>query len=486
MGLVLYRFGAGEATDAYFLAIALPRFFQVVAHGTVPQVLIPAMAQLDSERTRSIDELLSVMLHHSLLAGLLVYGAAYLGAGGVMGLVAWGLTGDALAQCSTVFRMTALGIALVAPSEILMSHLNSRGVFGRTAGAEALRNGVIAAVVLAASARFGILAAGIGFASGCVVQFFYLLALSLRTGFRWRFRMRFSGPEYRQALLQGAGPTFASAVNFAPQVLQRAFASGVAPGAVTIFSAAQQVVSVLFVVTLRSVGVANHPRLSRLFAVGDSEGANATMRQAMRYCVILGSVSYLCVAFGANDLAGVLTSLRVLGPDQTQSFGMVLFLLSLALPVNGIVTVLRSPHYALNRAQSAAAQMAALGILHVAYMWLLISSTGLVGIAWAQVAWVLTSAIVGYRFLPAACRGLFRATFPFVALAAGSGLGIGIVVFFARRSMELAWLNERLLVHSVWTVMFGGLPMACAAFLLWRNRESRRGLEMELAEAELP
>jgi len=439
--LIVLTYGLKADADAYYVAILLPRLLTIIFHGSVVAVLLPAISRAvvgDDEARR--ERLVNNLLNHALLIGIMAYVLLLIVARGVTKVIAPGFDAETLRTCTALFRFAGVGIALAFPCEVLIAYLNSRGVFARPGAAEAIRTGCVAGSILLLSQSWGIRAAIWGFCVGYILQFVFLRAVAYSKGLRFDPILDRRDPEFRRVLSEMRYPLAGTAVNFAPMALQRSLASAV-PGAVSAFSVAQQIIGMLFNVTLRSVNVASHPVVSRHAARQETEGVVDTLRRSVKLCALIGSAIFVFTVALNRDAVAIIAGLKSFSQANADLLCGLLTVLASILPVNGLVAILRSPHYAFGKPKIPAMHMIAMGALHVCFQLVLFRPFGVAGIAAAQVAWVWISVITIFMILPKDCKGVFTyaagSLIKTVALAVCVGLGL----YYARSHITVEILD---------------------------------------------
>jgi len=439
--VIVVTYGLKADADAYYAAILLPRLLTIIFHGSVVAVLIPAIsrAALGDDETRR-ERLVNNLLNHSFLIGFIGYGLLLMVAGGVAKVIAPGFDAETWRTCTALFRFAGVGIALTFPCEVLIAYLNSRGAFARPAAAEAIRTGCVAAFILLLSESWGIRAAIWGFSLGYVLQLVFLRAVAYSKGLRFDPILDRRGPEFRRVLSEMRYPLMGTTANFAPMVLQRSLASTV-PGAVSAFSVAQQIIGMLFNVTLRSVNVASHPVVSRHAARQETEGVIVTLSRSVKLCALIGSAIFVFTVALNRDAVAIIADLKSFSQANADLLCGLLAILALVLPVNGLIAILRSPHYAFGNPRIPAMHMIAMGAVHVCFQLALFRPFGVKGVAVAQVVWVWISVATIFMILPKDCRGVFTNAAVTLTKTVALAVCVGLGLYYARSHITVEILD---------------------------------------------
>lgn len=466
--LIALLFGLNRDADAYFVAILLPRFVMTIFNGTLPQVLIPAVSgtrtgESDARHRALINNLLSL----GTLVGLPIYLLLLVFSRRIVTLMAPGFDDQTLDLCSDLFRYASIGVPLSFHTEALGAFLNSRGVYARPSGAEAVRSALVVAALLLFHKQWGIRAAAYGFFAGYLLQLLFLAVVAHRAGHRFRFHVHLRDEDFRRVVRSLALPAIGAGTNFLPGMVQRFLASFLPVGAVSAFAMAQQAVGVLFTLTLRSVNVAAHPMVSKHAADGDTVAMNATLVQSLKLSVLAGSALYFFVASLSRDGLNIVAGVGSFTNEDAVLLTSILATLGLVLPLSGTVQVLRSPHFALGNSRLPAIHMVATGLVHIALQFALFKPLGVIGIALAQVLWVLVSIVTIFPLLPAPCKPVGPRSLGVILKTSIIAVTLGLVAFSVR-----AWLvpPAPAMPYGLRVVFAAGLGVASCATLWFLYR----------------
>lgn len=450
--LIVVTYGFSSDADAYYVAILIPRLLVIVFHGSVPAVFIPALSRTSSSSDGDScqERLVNNLLNHALLLGVVAYAVLYLLAPWATKAMGTGFDDDTWQVCTRLFRFAAVSIALGFPVEVLAAYLNRRGVFARPSGAEALRTGSIITAIFVLPRRLGIDAAIMGFAFGSVLQFLFLYAVSCSKGLRFEPVLDHRDRALRRVVSELLFPAAGVSIHLTPMLVQRSLASLLFEGAVSAFSVAQQIINVLFTVTLRSVNVASHPLISKSAANRDTAQLNATLARSLKLCALVGGLVFVYTVSLSRDGVAIIAGLNSFTPENAALLCVLLVTLALVLPVNGMIAVLRSPHYAFGKAWIPGLHMALMGLVHICFQIVLFPLLGLMGLALAQVAWTYAAFTTILALLPKDCRPVLRKIrIPVVKLVV-IAVVTGLVLYFARGAVSIAWAESTRALRILW------------------------------------
>ncbi len=329
-------------------------------------------------------------------------------------------------------------ILLVAFAAVSMGTLNALGRFGIPALAPAMFNVVMIMSALFASTYFDppIIALGIGAVVGGAGQFIIQLPQLLKTGYRFRFRLKFKDEPVRKILrliLPAAMGVAAWQVNV---VVATVIASFLAVGSISSLYYALRLVHFplgVFGVALAAVSL---PEISAQVSSGDIKGAGATQRYSSRMVIFLLMPSAAYLLGAAEAIVSLVYQRGSFYWADTVDVAMALRAYAIGLVFFGLVRVTAQLFYAFkDTATPVKISFAAVGV-NIILSLLLMEPLKFSGLALAtSVAALVNFSLLYYhsgRKAPRPDRlGLARYAVKISAAAAISGLAaFGIVKFF--------------------------------------------------------
>lgn len=266
------RFGAGHATDAFFVASRLPIGVGTVLLGGTSLSLVPMistwLATRGPQRTSSLlTALLTVLTLGSAAICLPIALAAPL----IVRALAPGMAASSTHLAGTLLPVLLLVVPLTAIAETLRSALNARHLFAAPALMNAILNIVAAAIVLV-FARHGIVVAAWAYVAGAAGRVLFALPLAWHAGYRWIPRSPvgcFREPETRVAIRLSVRPAASAGLAPSMRIVEQGFASFLPTGSITLLAYGYRLIFALGgTVFFRSIIGIIVPRLTEA-TVGD-------------------------------------------------------------------------------------------------------------------------------------------------------------------------------------------------------------------------
>jgi putative peptidoglycan lipid II flippase len=316
--VVTSRFGAGQAMDAYFVALALPLLAAQLVMGAAQGSVVPVYARERAQGTHEqASRLFSTMVNAVLLGGAVCVVVMLIFRSGLIFLTAPALdpirTGIALDL--TIFVYPCFLVMVVI--DLLECILNVEGQFGWPAYAGAVVPLSTAVLVLGASGSLGVEVLGIGMLVGLCLQLGLFTLRLRRARIVYRPVIDLRDPNIRLIGIAAWPLLFGELMVQASPFVDQVFASFLLPGSISALNYSLKLISVPVGVVFASVGRAALPHLSRQAATRDMAALKATLR--LNIWVVGGATALLSLFMLvlAHPLVQLLFQRGAFSPDDT-------------------------------------------------------------------------------------------------------------------------------------------------------------------------
>lgn len=202
--VVALLFGAGFATDAFFVAFRIPNLLRrLVGEGALTASFIPVYSQYLSQKSaEESDELVSVSFSILTLALIIIAGLGIIFSPLIIKIMAYGFSKDATKFQLTVFltRLMFPYVFFIGLVALAMGVLNSWKHFTAPALAPVLLNVFIIISALFFHRFFAepIISLALGVIMGGIAQLAFQIPFILRRGIKLRFLLNFNHPGVRR------------------------------------------------------------------------------------------------------------------------------------------------------------------------------------------------------------------------------------------------------------------------------------------------
>jgi putative peptidoglycan lipid II flippase len=382
--------GAGQVSDAFFVALQFPNIFRrLFAEGAFNAAFVPLFAGELTEHGRAAarefaERVFGVMLVLLLVLTFVV--EIYMAE--VMALVAGGFADDPekFALAVDFARLTFPYLLFVSLAAMLSGILNTLERFVAAAAAPILLNVVLISALIAVALdwvpdpglalSWGVLIAGIG-------QFIWLAIACGRAGLLPRVPRFVMGPRVRR-LFALMGPGILGAGVYQINVLIGVrLASELPEGSVSFLYFADRVNQLPLGVVGAAVGVALLPLLARQLRAGDTAAARDSQNRAIEFAMLLTVPAAAALLVIAGPVITVLFQRGAFDALDAAATSQALAAFALGLPAYVLIKALAPGFFAREDTKTPVKIAAAALILNVAVALALMPTLAHVGIALA-------------------------------------------------------------------------------------------------------
>ncbi|MBN1828518.1 MAG: murein biosynthesis integral membrane protein MurJ [Deltaproteobacteria bacterium] len=310
--VVAALFGAGLATDAFFVAFRIPNLLRrLFAEGSLTISFIPVFTEYREKRSHE-ESLILANVSFTLLAVILaaVSAAGMLLAGPIVRLIAPGFVDDPVKLDLTVFltRFMFPYIFFVSLVALCMGILNSLRHFAVPALSTAVLN--ISMIVCAFAFRrcFSepIVALAVGVMAGGLLQLLMQFPVLMRMGVPLKPNFQFNHPGIRQIGCLMVPALFGAAVYQLNIFVGTLLASFLREGSVSYLYYADRLVELPLGIFGIAVGTASLPSLSEQAARGDVEGLKRTVDFSLRLILFVTAPAMVALIILGEPIISVL------------------------------------------------------------------------------------------------------------------------------------------------------------------------------------
>jgi putative peptidoglycan lipid II flippase len=345
-------FGAGLATDAFFVAFRIPNLLRrLFGEGAFSQAFVPILsdyrARTSGAETRALADCVATVL----LAALVVTAALGVAAAPLLVyLSAPGFAGDPgkFALTTTLLRITFPYVLFISLVALAAGILNTWNRFAVPAATPALLNVsfIVAAVFFAERFDPPVLALAWAVFAGGALQLALQLPFLARIGMLPRWRMDLRHPGLRRVLTLMAPAVFGVSVSQVSLLLNTVFASFLATGSVSWLYYADRLMEFPAGVLGVALGTILLPSLSRYHSDGAAEEYSRLLDWGLRLTLLLALPAAAALAVLALPLIATLFHYGRFSAEDAWATRQALVAYSLGLVGLILVKILAPGFYA--------------------------------------------------------------------------------------------------------------------------------------------
>ena len=341
------KFGAGRASDAFFVASRIPIGLSALLMTVATQVLVPMFVRDRREGGRhSVAIFASRVMTSVVLSGLALWALAFVLADPLVSLTAPGLDSEQHALAATLTRLMFLVVPLVAAAETVRALLNASYSFVLPAAMNLFMNGLAAAIILLVHTH-DIRIVAYAYIAGATFQLLVITGLAWKHGLAVRPSLHPADARVGAAAQLSRRPIVSSLLNLANRVAEQVLASFLPAGSISILSYGNRLISALGGgVFFRPVTVALLPRLADAEHAGNRKALKDAIAQALRFVLAIAlPLTAFTAALAGPFVYGVFRRGNFSTAD-TRTLSMLLVVYSFSLVGSGMQRVLLAPFYA--------------------------------------------------------------------------------------------------------------------------------------------
>lgn len=347
--VIAFTYGAGSASDAFFVASRIPLGLQAALTVASNQALVPLVSNWHTkEGATATNRRVTLVATAATLLGLAVAIVGALAAWPLMALTAPGLGADGIGAAAAVARIMFFVVPLEALGDVFEAYLNARYSFVLPSGAKVVRN-MTAVVVIVVAGASGTDPATIawGYLAGMALLIVIEIAWAAVKGWRYTPTLALRDPAVGEAGRLCVRPLAGAAVNPATRLVEQWFVSFLPSGAITISQYAYRVISAVGgTVFFRSVMVALIPRMTESTTTGDDDEVGRLTRTGVRIMIAIAFPLTVVTAILARPAVEAVFQRGKFDAQDAVLLGWVLVAYSLSLPGSGVQRALLGPFFA--------------------------------------------------------------------------------------------------------------------------------------------
>lgn len=345
-------FGAGAATDAFFVAFKIPNFLRrLFAEGAFSQAFVPVLTEYKTLRNKAEVRLLVADVSGTLgLVLLLLTGLAMIGAWPLVTVFAPGFTGDAakFALTAEMLRITFPYLLFISLTALAAGVMNTYGHFAIPAVTPVWLNLVLIGAAYWLTPLFEQSVVGLAwgvFIAG-VVQLLFQLPTLARMGMLARPRWAWRNEGVQRILKLMLPGIFGSSVAQINLLLDTIIASFLVSGSVSWLYYSDRLVEFPLGVFGIALGTVILPSLSQRHAEADPHRFSRTLDWALRWVLLIGTPAMLGLILLAGPIITTLYQHGAFNLEDVEMSRLSLMAYSVGLPGFILVKVLAPGFYA--------------------------------------------------------------------------------------------------------------------------------------------
>jgi len=350
--ILLARLGFEKSLDAYSVAYVIPSILMSATLVASNSTLVPLFAQNLCDNSdkpqQDCDEFFSSIVSLSIILGIGIFLAGLIFSPMVISLTAPGFDTQTRESAIRLSRVLYAVTGLMVLNRVCASLFYAFQRFAIPSALETVRTFSAVPIVLFLLPTLGVSAMVLGLAVGAFVQLLFLGIFVRRLGLVHYIPSISITKQVAKAGQTFWIPMIGLLLRHGTDIVERAFASYMVLGSVTIVAYANRITMVLANVFLGSFVLGSLPGLSGYAAIGDWDTFAQALRRAIRSVILVSSVLMVVVIVTAQPLVRFLTERA---DSNTVKLAQVLMIYTASLVFLGLSRIVQSYFYATLRAR---------------------------------------------------------------------------------------------------------------------------------------
>ncbi len=415
--LVAYYFGAGGATDAFFMAQSTSELLgKILMGGSVTAVFIPLFVhRLAKGKEEDAWALGLNIVNIMAFAYLLLIICIWMFSGTFIHLIAPGFSGDTYYLTVSLLKILLPAFLFLFLVEFATSMLHSFKEFTLPATMRLVQP-IVSIISIVSLVHFiGIYSLAIGIVVGSMAQLAILVWGLMRRGMRYRFFINIKDPALRDVVRLVYPFLLSILVTQGAGIVYRVLVSTLEEGSLSALKYAEKITQLITIIFLNSVTLVIYPLLSEKASLRDTAGMRSTIGSSIRLVVFSTLPLILAVALLREDIVSFLYQRGSFSAQDALFTSIALLYLVLGLTTTGISSIFGHAVLALQKTKAAVAITIASQVVAISLFLLLVPYMGFAGLALASSLVPLSSALLYYlyltRFVPSLHTIFIHATY---------------------------------------------------------------------------
>ncbi len=355
--LVAYYFGAGNQTDAYFMAQSTSELLlKILMGGSITAVFIPLFVERLTQGNRQSAWQTALNIFH-------LTGALYLAAGILIAVfaepfirfVAPGFDEGTFHLTVTLLRVLLPSFLFLFLVELATSMLHALKIFSLPALLRVVAPLISIVAILLFVNRLGIFALAAGSLAGSIIQFTILVYGLHKQGLSYRFVFQPADATIKKLIWLVYPFVFSILMTQAAGIIYRILVSDLSAGSLASLKFAEKITQLITIMFLNSVTMVIYPLLSAKASRRDLAGVQHTMASAIRLIFFTTLPIVIAVALLREPFISLVYQRGSFTPEDARLTSIALLWLVIGLITNGISSVFGHTVLAIQHTRAAVA-----------------------------------------------------------------------------------------------------------------------------------
>jgi putative peptidoglycan lipid II flippase len=331
--VVAYKFGTGDAMDAFLTAFLLPSFAVNIIAGSFNSAVIPTFIHVrEREGREASQQLFSNIIICSTCILIVTSVILAIAAPYILPIIGSGYSLEKLLLTRSLFYCLLPILVISGLSTIWGAVLNAGNKFAFVAVTPMITPLVTVLSLVAFGNIWGIYTMAFGTLGGMILEVLALAGALRYQGFSLFPRWYGMNDALKRVIKQYVPMIAGAFMMSSTGVVDQSMAAMLGPGSVASFSYGNKLVSLIFSVAALSIGTAIFPHFSRMVATDDWKGTRHTLKTYFRLILLISVPSTLLLIFFSEPIVRILFERGSFTSADTHLVGKIQALLLIQIP----------------------------------------------------------------------------------------------------------------------------------------------------------
>ncbi len=296
--VIAYYFGATPERDSYFAAIVIPTYLTTIFTGSIGFIFLPKVIELQNSCDETnIDKFLSsvIIAVSAIILFIVMTGTIF--SKSILKISAPGFSDAQLVETSKLFTVLLPSVLFATLSNLFSSIFQIRSKFVRPALIPLITGLFSLGFVILFTAKLGIMSLAVGYLTGSVISFLFLI--SDLKGLRISFNIDFRNSAFIALFRLSIPLLIAGVLSKSTSVFERMIASKLEVGSISFLGYSFQIISILATLTSGGIAVSTFPLLSRYWISDEKKKLSDLLVSILRVILFISiPITFVIIFWG--------------------------------------------------------------------------------------------------------------------------------------------------------------------------------------------
>jgi len=347
--LIASKFGSGEETDAFFIALAATSLFTAVITQSLNTTMIPILSEIENNegiigKKNHTNNLLNIII----LISIIIVFLGLIFSPNIIKLLAYGFEGGQLDLAVTMFRIGMPVVIFSGVVGIYRGYLQSESMFIESSVSQLPFNFTYIFFLIFLSSMFGIRGLMVTSVLAVCSQIFIQIPGVRKTGYRYSLKVNFKDPYIKKIMFLVMPVLVSVAVNDLNKIIDKSLASTLLVGSISALNYSARLNRLVMVVFITAIATVLFPMLSKEAAKDSYDSFKILMRYGINIILIITIPTTIGILLLSEPIVKLIFERGAFDSTATYMTSQALIFYSLGLVGMALRTFMERAYYSLH------------------------------------------------------------------------------------------------------------------------------------------